>query len=228
MCQRSACRIVLGSRSGPCQCPRFGNQPGKGVQVAPQEHVQIRAREQLVDVPVPQIMAGDSVQPVPLERIQERTVCPMSLLVVPLTKEKSSEVIQPVLLERIQERTVDPTSHSVVPLTTEQISEVIQAVLLGRIQERILDLSSPWYHRSRRKSWIQNRTRKLFVDVPVLHITEKIVDNVFGLPQERVQNRVTRTGKVFTVRHHRGDQSCAVDTLGLNIKGLDKYNVPRP
>ena len=42
-----------------------------------------------------------------------------------------------------------------------------------------------------------------------------------------MQNRVTLTGKVFTVRHHRGDLACAVDTLGLNIKGLDKYNMPR-
>ena len=53
-------------------------------------------------------------------------------------------------------------------------------------------------------------------------ITEKIVEDVFGLPKERVQNRVTHTGKVFTVRHYRGDQAGAVDTLGLNIKGLDK------
>ena len=53
---------------------------------------------------------------------------------------------------------------------------------------------------------VQNHTRKLFVDVPVPHIKE--------LPRERVQNRVTLTGKVFTVRH--------------NIKGVDKYNMLRP
>ena len=37
------------------------------------------------------------------------------------------------------------------------------------------------------------------------------------------------TGKVFTVdmRHLRGDQACSVDTLGFNIKGLDKYTMPR-
>ena len=29
------------------------------------------------------------------------------------------------------------------------------------------------------------------------------------------------------MRHHRGDQACAVDTLGLNIKGLNKYNMPQ-
>ena len=74
---------------------------------------------------------------------------------------------------------------------------------------------------------VQNRSRKLFVDVPVPHTKEKIMESVRVLPQERVQNRVTLTGKVFTVRHHRGDPACAVDTLGLNIKGLDKYNMPR-
>ena len=41
---------------------------------------------------------------------------------------------------------------------------------------------------------------------------------------------VIRTGKVFTVdmRHHRGDLACPVDTVGLNIKGLVKFNMPRP
>ena len=29
------------------------------------------------------------------------------------------------------------------------------------------------------------------------------------------------------MRHHRGDQACAVDTVGLNIKGLNKYNMPQ-
>ena len=35
-------------------------------------------------------------------------------------------------------------------------------------------------------------------------------------------------GKVFTVPHHRGDQACTLDTMGLNIKGLDKFNMSRP
>ena len=33
------------------------------------------------------------------------------------------------------------------------------------------------------------------------------------------------TGKVFTVRHHRDDQTCA-DFVG-SIKGLDEHNMPR-
>ena len=64
---------------------------------------------------------------------------------------------------------------------------------------------------------VQNRPRKLFVDVPVPHI------------MEQTAGKVMRTGKVFTVdmRHHRGDQACPVDTVGLNIKGLVKFKMPR-
>ena len=54
--------------------------------------------------------------------------------------------------------------------------------------------------------------RKLFVDAPVLHF------------MEQTAGKVKRTGKVFTVLHHRDDQARTVDTLGLNIKGLNKYN----
>ena len=82
------------------------------------------------------------------------------------------------------------------------------------------------------------------------HITEDIVDGMHRVPHERVPKprkkliflywprrpasqpntgKVKCTGKVFTVkvRHHRGDQACAVDTVGLNIKGLNKYNIPQ-
>ena len=43
-----------------------------------------------------------------------------------------------------------------------------------------------------------------------------------GLPQERVQNRATYTGKVFTVRH----KARTPDNVGF-IKGVDKHNMPR-
>ena len=51
-------------------------------------------------------------------------------------------------------------------------------------------------------------------------------DHVFGLPQERVQNRATYTGKVFTVRHRRDDRACTVVNVEFN-KGLHKHNMPR-
>ena len=87
-------------------------------------------------------------------------------------------------------------------------------------------------------------------DVPVPQITEDIVDGKHHVPQECVPQlrkkrvfldwprrpasqpntgKVKCTGKVFSVkmRHHRVDEACAVDTVGLNIKGLNKYNMPQ-
>ena len=68
---------------------------------------------------------------------------------------------------------------------------------------------------SRMQERVQNRPRKLFVDVPVPHI------------MEQTARKVMRTGKVFTVLHHRDEQAFTVDTLGFNIKGLDKCTMPR-
>ena len=42
-----------------------------------------------------------------------------------------------------------------------------------------------------------------------------------------MQNRASCIGKVFTVCHHFDDQACTVDDVGF-IKGLDKFNMPRP
>ena len=44
---------------------------------------------------------------------------------------------------------------------------------------------------------------------------------------EQTAGKVRRTGKVFTVLHHRDDHARTVDTLGFNIKGLYKYTMPR-
>ena len=51
------------------------------------------------------------------------------------------------------------------------------------------------------------------------------MDGVRVLPQERVQNRLIYTRKVFTVRHHRDDQACADNVVF--IKGLHKHDMPR-
>ena len=74
--------------------------------------------------------------------------------------------------------------------------------------------------------WCPQTTKKVAycirdqIVVPVLLITEKIVDDVFVLSQERVQNRATYTIILMT-------SACTVDNVGF-IKGLDKYNMPRP
>ena len=97
----------------------------------------------------------------------------------------------------------------IVPQEREQnrTPEQIVGVLVPQItEEHVL---------SRMQERVQNRPRKLFVDVPVPHI------------MEQTAGKVMRTEKVFTVLHHRDDQACTVDTLGFNIKGLDKYTMPR-
>ena len=45
--------------------------------------------------------------------------------------------------------------------------------------------------------------------------------------KEKIAGKVKCTGKVFTVPHHRDDLACTLDTVGLHIKGLDKFNLPR-
>ena len=42
---------------------------------------------------------------------------------------------------------------------------------------------------------------------------------------EQTAGKVKRTGKVFTVLHHRDDHASS-DNVGF-IKGLDKHNMPR-
>ena len=115
---------------------------------------------------------------------------------------------------------------SLVPKTTEKIADVIQRSPHERTHETVVEYIGSVPVPQIKEDGLQlepqereqNRTRTIFVDVPVLHIKEKIVDRARVLPQERVQNRVTYTGKVFTVemRHHRGDQACAVDICGLH------------
>ena len=122
---------------------------------------------------------------------------------MPQIKEDIVQVTQLVPQDRVQNR----------------VGEQIGGVPVPQIKEDGLQLVP--------QERTQNRSRKLVVDVPVPHIKEKIMDGARVLPQERVQNRVTYTGNVFTMRHHRDDQACAVDTVGLNIKGLDKYIMPQ-
>ena len=90
--------------------------------------------------------------------------------------------------EGVQNRTLEQVSVSPVPQTME-------AVVRPTPQERLL---------SRMQECVQNRLRKLFVDVPLPHI------------MEQTAGKVMRTGKVFTVLHHRDDQACTVDTLGFH------------
>ena len=92
---------------------------------------------------------------------------------------------------------------------------------------------------------VQNRVGEHIGGVLVPLSMKGIVEKTQHLPQPRKRRvfldwprrpasqpntgKVKCTGKVFTLkmRHHRGDQACAVGFVGLNIKGLNKYNMPQ-
>ena len=61
---------------------------------------------------------------------------------------------------------------------------------------------------------------------PQERVQEQIMDFVPHI-KETFAGKVKCTGKVFTVPHHRDDLACTLDTVGLLIKGLDKFNLPR-
>ena len=159
-----------------------------------------RARAECV--PVPQLMEA-VVEVTPQERVQNRT------------PEQIVDVLVPQIVEeRVQLCTLDQIFEFPVPRIMEAIVEVVPSAPQERVQnrtpEQILDVPVPRTMEERVPSCIQEQ----IMDLPV--------------PQIMVASKAY-TGKVFTVgmRHHRGDQACPVDTVGLNIKGLDKYNMPR-
>ena len=162
----------------------------------------------------------DGVPVVPQERVQNCSLDQFVDVPVPQIMAKLGVSVRPVPLERIPRTIVDQIS--VVPQSTEEIVSAVQPVPPERIRERLVQQISIM---SQTTEKVAHCIRDQIVEVPVPLITEKIVDDVFGLPQERVQNRATFTGKVFTVCHHFDDQACTVDNVGF-FKGLDKYNMP--
>ena len=86
---------------------------------------------------------------------------------------------------------------------------------------------------------VHNRVGEQIGCVPVPKIWEDVVDGMHVIPQASRRKPVfldwprrpasqPHTGKVqctVKMRHHRGDQACAVVTVGLNLKGLN--NMPR-
>ena len=120
------------------------------------------------------------------------------------------EVVPSPPQERVQNRTPEQIVDVPVPRTMEAIVEVVQSPPQERVQNRTPEQIVPRTMEER----VPSRIQEQIMDLPVRQIM--VASKAY-------------TGKVFTVgmRHHRGDQACPVDTVGLNIKGLDKYNMPR-
>ena len=155
-----------------------------GVSAVPQELVQFSGANCRCASAADSGRIGQVILPVPPERIQERIGEQISMVL------QTRTVIQLVPLERIPERVVE--SISVAPQTTDKITEAIHPVPTERIHGRLVDLSSSVVPQITDKivdgvrvvphECVQNRTWKLFVDVPVPHIKEKIMDSVRVLP----------------------------------------------
>ena len=251
---------LVGEQIRAVPVPQIWEPIVDGPHLVPQERVQDRTPEQIVDVPVPQI-TEDSLPFVPQERVQNSTPEQIVVVPVPQIMEDSSPFVPQA---RVQNR----TPEQIVDVPVPQLMEAIVDVVPSPPQERV---------QNRTPERVQNRTPEQIVDVPVPQLMEAIVDVVPSPPQERVHNRTPEqivdfpvpqivqesvqnrtleqvrvhsriqeqimdlpvsqimaastayTGKVFTVdmRLLRGDQACPVDTLGFNIKGLDKYTMPR-
>ena len=159
----------------------------------------------------------------PQERVQNRTLEQFVGVPVPqITAEGLPIVPQELVQNRPPEQIVGfPVPQIVQESVQNRTLEQVLVSPVPQTMEAVVEVSPPTQHErvlSRMQERVQNRPRKLFVDVPVPHI------------MEQTAGKVMRTGKVFTVdmRHHRGDQACPVDTVDLNIKGLVKFNMPRP
>ena len=199
------------------------------MQHVPQERMQHRVVEQMWDVPVPQIQEVflDGMRHVPQERVLNRTPEQIGGVPAPHIMKGVVEMTQRAPHER--ERVVEQIGGEPAPQIMQGVVGMTQRALHERVHERVVGQIG---------------------DVQVPQITEDIVDGMHQVPQERFpqlrkkpvfldwprrpasqQNtgKVKCTGKVFAakMRHHRGDQACAVDIVGLNIKGLNKYNMPQ-
>ena len=117
-----------------------------------------------------------------------------------------------------QERVQNRTLKQILELSVPRIVEAIVEVVPSPPQERV-----------------QNRTPEQIVDVPVPRTMEervpsRIQEQFMDLPVSPIMvasKAYSRKVSTVDMRHHRGDQASPVDTLGFNIKGLDKCTMPR-
>ena len=174
---------------------------GEVTQRAP-ERMHPRVLEQIVDLAVPQIMEApvEVLLSPSQERVQNRTLEQIVDFPVPRTIEAIVEVVPSPPQERVPNRTHEQIVDFPVPQLMETIVEVVP--------------SSP-------KESVQNCTPEQIVDIPVPRTIEEIVEQISVVPQ------TTGTyGHVLRPVPSERIQKRLVD-VGF-IKGLDRYNMPRP
>ena len=211
----------------------------------PQERVQNRTLERIVDVPVPQIME-DSLPFVPQERVQNRTLEQIVGVPVPQLIEAPVDVLPSTPQECVQNRTQEQIADTPVPQNMEAVGEVVLSTPLERVQNRAPEQIVGFPVPQIVQESVQNCTLEQVSVSPVPQIMEAVVEVFPPTPQVRVQSRIQEqimdlpvpqimpalkpfSGKVFTVEmpHQHVHQAYPGDYVVFNIKGLDKHNMPR-
>ena len=200
----------------------------EGVQHVPLERVQNSVVEQIVGAPTPQTWEPlvEGVQVIPQEHVPYRIPDPIVGVSVRQTTEDGFPVVPQ---ERVQNRLPEQIMDSSMPQMVEErvqnrkheqivdslVPQIVEAgvqVLFSSPQERVQNRPVPQINTKLGDS-VQpvphERTHERIVkQISVVHqTTEKIVSAVQSVPSERIQERLVDVGF---------------------IKGLDRYNMPRP
>ena len=182
---------LVGEQIGAVLVPQIWEPIGEVVQLSPRERVQNRTLDQIVGIPVPQIMEV-SLPALPQERVQNRTLVQIVDIPVPqISKERvqnrtleqfvgvpvsqNTEDGLPIIpQESVQNRTPEQTLGFPVPQIVQEsvLNRTLEQVLVSPVpqtMEAVVEVSPPTQQErvlSRIQKRVQNRPRRLFVDVP--------------------------------------------------------------
>ena len=161
--------VLWGSRSGPCQCPRYGNLLESACRTC--------FPEQIAGIPVPQLMeAVVEVTPtheqtwgVPVSQIMEAPVDVMLTTPQERVQNRTPELVVDVSVpqiveESVQHRTQERIADSPVPqIMVAVLPSIPQELVQIRTQEQIVVSSVPQLL----EECVQDRTPEQIVDFPV-------------------------------------------------------------
>ena len=209
-----------------------------GPHLIPQERVQNRTPDQIVVVPVPQISENSLPSP-SQERVQNRTLEQIVDFPVPRTMEAIVEVVPSPPQERVPNRTHEQIVDFPVPRTMEAGVQVSFSMPQVRVQnctqEQNMDFPEPRILEVVPPERTQEFIAEQISVVP--QTTENFVSAVQPVPPERIRERLVEqisvvpqtTGKYGHVLRPVPSERIQERLVDVGfIKGLDRYNMPRP
>ena len=211
----------VGEQIGAVPVPQIWELLGEAVQLSPLERVQSRTPEQTTEFPVPQIME---------ERVQNHTQEQIMDFPVPQNMEDYVGVVCATPQELVQNR-------SFVRQTMKEIGDGVQHVPSKRMPERHGDRNIKGLDKYNMPcaGVVPDMIPTGFVRVADVFSVMKDIGVKKGPKRVFVDSGLPHsaskpfTGKVFTVEmpHQHVHQAYPGDSVVFNIKGLDKYNLPR-